>query len=185
MAEIQSDKKITVTNINIRQSIFILLFKLVLLDVISLVMVVAFFSLVSAPFFHGVNDFILSTNGIYFSLLVIIKIGITFYVVLEWLNEYYEIHPDSVIHRSGIIWRKESRYPLRQIRLIKMEQGIFGRIFNYGTIDPYDWDLSKYASMYMIHNPIKYLKILENLAPRASGEKESIREHLIREEEKV
>ena len=184
MSEAQSDKKIAVSHINIRQSIFFLLLKLVLLDFFAAFLAVVFFFSLSTSFFSPqIKTFILSANGIYFFLLAAFKIAVTLYVVLGWLNEYYEIRPDSIIHKTGLIWRKESRYPLRQIRLIKMQQGMFGKLFNYGTIDPYDWDLSKYATLYLIHNPVKYLKILEALAPRASQEKEMIREHLIREKE--
>lgn len=176
----ESGRKISVTHLNIRQSIFFLLLKLVVLDLVAGFFAIAFFfSLSSSLFSPQVKIFILSTSFVYFLLLTIFKVFLTLFVVLSWLNEYYEIHPDSIVHRIGIIWRKESKYPLRQIRLIKMQQSALGALFNYGTIEPYDWDLSKYATMYLVHNPAKYVKILESLAPRASQEKDIIREDLL------
>ena len=170
-------KKISVTHLNIRQSIFFLLLKLVLLDVFAAFLSVIFFTFLSNSYIPlAVKTFVLSSGAFYFLLLIILKIALTLYVVLAWLNEYYEIRLDSIVHRSGIIWKKEYKYPLRQIRLIKTDQGLFGKFFNYGTINPYDWDLSKYAPMYLIHNPLKYQKVLENLIPRAGQEKETIRE---------
>lgn len=184
MPTVTGDKKIAVTHLNIRQSIFLLLFKLVLLDIFAAFLAIAFFSLISTSLFSAeVRVYLLTFHVIYFLILVFIKVFLTFYVVLGWLNEYYEIHPDAVVHRNGIIWRKEERYPLRQIRLVKMEQGTLGKLCNYGTLELYDWDLSKYAMMYLIHNPIRYLKILEHLTPRAGREKDVIREHLLREDE--
>ena len=184
MAAIIANRKITVTHLNIRQSIFLLLFKLILLDAFAAFLAIVFFSLLSTPFFSAeVRVYLLTFHFVYFLFLVIVKIFLTLYVVLYWLNEYYEIHPDKIVHRNGIIWRKEEQYPLRQIRLIKMEQGTLGKLCNYGTLELFDWDLNKYTMMYLIHNPQRYVEILEGLTPRAGHEKDVLREHLLREKE--
>lgn len=184
MAAISSNKKIGVTHLNIRQSIFILLFKLVLLDLLVAFLAVAFLSLLSTSIFSpGIKIYLLAFHVIYFVLLVALKVALTFYVVLAWLNEYYEIWPEAIVHKGGIIWRKEVRYPFRQIRFIKMYQGMIGKLCNYGSLEIFDWRLTKYTTMYLIHNPHRYERILESLVPKAGQEKEIVREHLIRGEE--
>lgn len=180
----KEEKKIHVTNINIRHSIFFLLLKLFLLDVIAAFMAIAFFMFLTLPSLPSeIKLQFISYSEIYFVLLVSIKIFLTIYVVLQWLNEYYEIRPASVAHRRGIIWRKEEIFPIKQIRAVGIHQGMLGRIFQYGTLTLYDWWMEKYATMYLIHNPIKYLHVLETLLPGASQEKDIVRERFIEEEE--
>lgn len=179
------DKKIAVTHLNIRQSIFFLLLKLVILDLIAVFFILIFFSSVSAPFVsESVKLQIVANNMPFFLLLGFIKIVVTLFIVVQWLNTYYEIWPNSIIHKKGIIWKKEEKYPFGHIRLIKIEQGILGRLLTYGTLSLYDYSLRRYASLYLIHNPIKYFHILDGLVPKAEKEREILREKLIGREEK-
>ena len=180
-----SENKILVTHINIRQSIFFLLLKLVLLDLIAICLILLFFSSLSAPFIpDSMKLQIISYNLIFFLLLGFIKIFIALFVVLQWLNVYYEIWPNSIVHKRGIIWKKEEKHTFGHIRLIKIEQGVLGRLLSYGTLSLYDYSLRRYASLYLIHNPIKYFRILDDLLPKAQKEKEILREHVIEREER-
>jgi membrane protein YdbS with pleckstrin-like domain len=169
--------KIYVTHINIRQSIFFLVLKLIFLDVIAAFFALVYFSSVSSNFIPEVLDrLILSYNLPFFLGLVLIKISLGVYVVLAWINEYYEVWPDAIIHRRGFIIKNEEKHPLSHIKSIKVEQGIFGKNFGYGTITIYDWYLEKETSLYLIHNPIKYYNIIESLAPKTEEEKEVFQE---------
>lgn len=171
------DGKINVTHINIRQSIFFLMLKLIFLDVLAAFFAVIYFSSVSNKFVPEViGKLILSYNIQFFSVLIFLKIALSVYIVMGWINEYYEIWPDSIIHRSGFIIKNEEKHPLSHIRSIKVEQGPFGKELGYGTITIYDWYLEKYTSLYLIHNPIKYYNILESLVPKAEEEKQVFRE---------
>lgn len=177
--EPRKDKKIFVTHLNIRQSIFFLLLKLIVLELVFALMFFVFVVfLVSSSFSSEVILRVISSILLVFVPLALLKMLLTLYVVLLWLNEYYEIKPDLICHKRGIFWRKEEHYPTRQIRAIKLEQGALGKLFQYGTITLYDWDLSKYATLYLIHNPIKYMRVLEGLLPKASQEKDIIREKI-------
>lgn len=89
-----------------------------------------------------------------------------------WINEYYEVSPNFLIHRSGFILKKEERHPFSQMRSVKIEQGFFGKIFGFGTISLYNWYLRTYTILYLIHNPIKYFRIIEALVPKTEKEKE-------------
>ena len=96
----------------------------------------------------------------------------TIYIVLLWINRYYEIYPNMIVHRSGIFLRKEEKHPLSQMRSVKIEQGFFGKIFGFGTINLYNWYLKTTTSLYLIHNPIKYFRIIESLIPKSEQEKD-------------
>ena len=99
--------------------------------------------------------------------------------MLRWLNDYYEITPEIVTHRWGIIWRKEDSFKVTHIKNFGFSQGIFGKLFSYGSLHFYDWFMKREYNIYLIHNPRKYLRILEDLLPFADEDKQMIREHIV------
>ncbi|MDZ4227906.1 MAG: hypothetical protein U1E54_01540, partial [Candidatus Levybacteria bacterium] len=91
--------KIYVTHINIRQSIFFLVLKLILLDLMTIIVAALYFSSVSNKLIPEVlNSAILSYNLSFFLILVFLKIALTIYVVMQWITEYYEIWPNAIMH---------------------------------------------------------------------------------------
>ncbi len=178
-----NEKKIVVTHVNVRQSIIFLITKLIVLDILATFVVLVFFSPLFIPLSVEIKTQIISYNVLYFSLLLFGKIGLTLFIVLEWLNEYYEITPTKIFHRRGIVWRRENTYDLShdksdRITSIGIQQGLLGRLFNYGTLFFYDRGVYKYYYMHYIHNPLRYLEILHHLLPDATIEKDVIREHI-------
>lgn len=178
-----SDEKksetISVTHVNVRISIVFLLFKLVLLDMLAAVLAMLFFGALSfAQLPDEVRLFIFSQNIAFFVMLAIVKIILTVFLVMQWLNEYYEITPTKIYYRRGIIWRKEDVYEFKSIRSIGLKQGIIGRIFSFGTLNFYSRSVYKYYYLNDIHNPLRYLDILHRLLPDVDVEKEVIREHV-------
>jgi len=172
----ENTKKIEVTHVNVRTSIFFLLLRLVLVDIIAAALTLFFFAfMVSPEISEGIKLQILSRNFAYFIIFVILKVTLTIYVVLAWLNEYYEITPEIIYHRRGIIFEDESKYRLDNIRVVKLIQGISGRFLNFGTLELYDIRLNKRMGFYLIHNPRRYLRILKSIIPKLEEEKEVLR----------
>ena len=175
----KDEKKIVVTHLNVRVSIVFLMLKLITLDILATFAVLLFFGTLSFDWLSEETwRFIFSKNVGFFITLAAVKILLTLFVVLQWINEYYEITPTKIIYRRGIIWRKEDTYGLSRINAIGVQQGIFGRIFNYGTLFIYDVGVFKYYYLNYVHNPLRYLDVLHNLLPNADIEKEVIREHI-------
>lgn len=174
MAEIfDKNKKIYVTHINIRQSIFFLVLKLIVLDIIAAFVAIVYFSSVSNQSIPGaINQLILSYNIPFFLVLVALKIALTIYIVMRWITEYYEVWPHALMYWSGIIWRNHEKHPFSQMRSVKIEQGFFGKIFGFGTIRLYNWYLRTYTALYLIHNPMKYFRIIEELVPKTEKDRE-------------
>lgn len=170
---------IFVTHLNVRQSISMLLLRLIFID---------FFAVSAFVAFHSVlfNTTVAQTLGFdydFYSFIIlmslfVVKIVFTIYIVLQWLNEYYEIWPNYILHRKGIIWRKEEKYPFNQLRSIHLQQGIFGKLLNYGTLFFHDWYLDKDFMWYLVHNPNRYLKIIEQRLPKEAERKEILRGRL-------
>ncbi|MEK7517710.1 MAG: PH domain-containing protein [Patescibacteria group bacterium] len=178
------EKKIFVSHVTIRQSISFLIFRLIALEIISGVLIVFFYSILVPT---GIVENIFgSSYGVYNTLLfitfVIAKTLFMIYMVILWLNEYYEITPKEVIHRTGLIFRKEERHVLAHIDSVEIEQGLLGRIFNYGNLILFNWVLEKNTMIYLIHNPKKYLRILQDLLPESDQKKSIIREHIVEKE---
>lgn len=170
---IDKSGKICVSHINIRQSIFFLVLKLILLDVMTAFLAVVYFAAVNNEFLPEIiNSLILSYNLTFFLIMVTLKIAMTVYVVLRWITEYYEIWPTAVIHKSGFFFKNEEKHPFSQMRSLRCEQGFFGKIFGYGTLYLYNWYLKTNTPLYLIHNPIKYFHIIENLLPKSEKEKQ-------------
>lgn len=173
---------ITVTHITVRQSIFFLVLKLLFLEIVAASAVITFYVFLSSyatQYSLNVSLF----NIPVFVLLVFLKTAFMIYVIVAWLEEYYEITPTEVIHRKGFLFRKEERYTLDHIGSITLEQGLFGRIFNFGSLKLFDWALEESVYIYLIHSPLKYNHILEMLLPDADRERKVFRENLIDEED--
>lgn len=170
---------ISVTHLNIRESIAFMVLKLIFLEVVFDILIVILNVTIFSARDRGLE---LSTDGILdtslFFILVFIKILLMVYIILNWINDYYEITPHVIIHRSGIIFRKESRHVLKQVGKIGLNQNLLGRILNYGTIYLFDTELKEYTSFYLVHNPEKYVKVLADLCPDVDVEKSTIREHI-------
>lgn len=176
--------QITFDHINIRRSISILLFKLVVVELVAAVLVVAFHgSMAAIETYQNAAEPIFSFNVYVFSVLVLIKMAVAAYVILDWLDEYYEISATDISHKSGTIWKRHERVKLEHISSLKLEQGVFGKLFNYGTIRLNDWFRKRDYYLYQIHNPGKYEKTLARLLPDADHIRKTIREHVIEEEE--
>lgn len=183
------ERKIIVTHVNVRTSIVFLLAKLIVLDIIATVIALVFPFPLIVPLSMEIKTLIISSNILYFGLLLLGKIILTLFIVFSWLNEYYEITPTKIVYKRGILWRKEDVYDLNprdpavRISSIGIQQGILGRIFNYGTLFFYDRGTYRYEYLHYIHNPLRYFEILHYLLPNAAIEKEIIREHIKDKEE--
>lgn len=171
-------QEITVTHITIRQSIFFLILKLFSIEVIAAICLVgAIWILINS------NAFGYSNLKFYiipiFIFAVLSKTFFTFLTITQWLEEYYEITPTEIVHHNGFIFKKEERHKLIHMKSLSLEQGTFGKIFNYGTIRLNNWSLDKDIFLYLIHNPIKYHRILKNLLLEADTERQILREHVL------
>lgn len=167
--------KITLTHLNIRQSIAILLSKLVILDLlISIIVIILYIILIQGGELVSLSFKNSSAFLVIFGSLGIIKVLLSIYIVLMWLNEYYEITPDSVIHKKGIIFRKTELYRLDKLRAINVQDTFLGELFNFATVSLYDMRLNKDLDMYLIHNPERYVKILKSLRPDLEMKKDRI-----------
>ena len=86
-------------------------------------------------------------------------------IVLQWVNNSYEIRNEDIIHRQGLFRTQENTYAFQNFTAAEVSQSIFGKIFNYGSIKIYNPAIQHQLIMKDITSPLKYSKtITENLA---------------------
>ena len=184
VTDVDKVRKIVISHVTIRQSISFLVLKLLVIEALAAVSIIIFHSvLLKTNIKEIIGEDLLIFNIPLFIILVLIKSFFTIFIIIQWLNEYYEITTKEVVYRKGLIFKKEDRHLFEHIGSVKLEQGIFGRIFNFGTIRLFNWTREKNMYMYLIHNPSKYINILEELLPEADKEKKVFREHVLEPEE--
>lgn len=177
------NKEITLTYLNIRQSISILVAKLIFIDLIAAVFVIAvYYGIITGGSwvnFNTANTILFLTV---FVVIGILKISAEVWAIFMWLNEYFEITPEYIYHKKGIIFRKTEQHRIDHIRAMDVEDTFLGELFNYATITLYDIRLNKYLEMNYVHNPRRYAKVLQQLRPNIETKEDFVR--LLKREEK-
>lgn len=155
---------IEVSHVNIRKSISLLVGRLAVLYLIITGVSITVF--IPGEFIRSYLQ--LEIRGYEIATSIILNGGqllLAIYVILDWLCEYYEIHPDRIIYKKGIFFQHEQQYYLRNIAAIECTEGSWGQMFNMGSIHLYDFMTQKHFWMNMIHNPKRCFEILKQLLP--------------------
>jgi len=158
----------TISPVVIRQSSFLLLGKLLIIEIlftISLLLLQTVFSpLVSSFIFFGIAYS--TINSFLILLLLAIKIYIIYSIASNWAFEFYCVKKGEVIHyQRGPFNHQEERFPLSSFIEVKINQGIIGRILHYGSIDLYNPFLKKSFYFFSINNPHIYVEVIESALP--------------------
>jgi len=183
VVQAEGPRQIAVTHVTIRQSITFLVGKLIVIELIAAIGVIVLHTLFISTDVADVAEKAAGSFNIFnwyvFLGLVVLKTLLMFYIIMQWLNMYYEITPDNIIYRNGFIYKKEQGNSLDHLASLRLEQGMLGRIFNYGNLTLRNWAVGKDVVLYQIHNPKKYYTILQCLLPQSDQKKIGIREHVI------
>ena len=160
-------------NKEIRESEFFLTIKLIILEL--------FFGVIFL-FFTTILDFleldtqetitnIISWEGFWMLIIILIQIILTIILVLKWIYSYYEIAENRITYHQGIIFLSEKSLYLHDVQEIKAKKGLIGRIFNYGNIELLGSNTNTLHSLNRITNPSKYIQFLETLVLEAKKDK--------------
>jgi hypothetical protein len=175
----ENKKNIPVTHVTIRQSISILLLKLVIVELCAAGLLVAFHTIFFTT--NILQQFIPPSQAFnipIFLVLVMTKTLIMFFIIFQWLDEFYEIKPKEIVYKRGFFFKHEEHHSLNHLVSLRVHQGVFGKLLNYGSLTMFNWATNAEFSLHLIHNPMKYVRILEYLMPEPDEEKEVVREHL-------
>ena len=151
----------------IRRSVALFAIRVILLELIFEVIYLTWRTLIHyLPFSL---ETVIALNGvsiIFFLLLVtVIQNIFLIYIVLRWVNDYYEIGPDEIAHVTGTLSRTRKSYPYRDIQSITVHQGFMGRLFKYGEINLYIPTLGHDLHFKEVSNPSRFVELLKGADP--------------------
>jgi len=75
---------------------------------------------------------------------------------------YYEITPNSIIRSKGILRNDITRIYMNSVTDLVLKQGIFQRLFNFGTIKVHRFTEGAIFEIKNINRPGHYLNIMEH-----------------------
>lgn len=158
---------IEVTHVNVRMSISVLVGKLIVLY--GLVAIISVGLFIPEEFVYQM--FALDTR-LYIALISIFmnlaELFFAIWIILSWLCEYYEIRPDRLTYRSGIVFRQEERFSTKNITAVECTESFLGELFNFGNITLYDFVNQKTIRMHTLHNPKRCFSILKQILPEVN-----------------
>ena len=164
--EDQEHKEVDTRKIIVRESIVLVVMKLIFTEVIFAAFLLLFNFLFSYLDLHAnipnlANWYLTVLAGSF-----LINIGLIILISLKWNSEYAEISKEGVVKHSGILQRKEQKYACNFVEGAKLEQSFLGMILNYGTIELYDPALKEQVYLLNIANPKRYSKIIQDIFSR-------------------
>ncbi|MCB9817014.1 PH domain-containing protein [Candidatus Nomurabacteria bacterium] len=90
-------------------------------------------------------------------------------LVAQWANEGYYIKENELVVRRGIIHKTEISYPYANMQSVSVQQGFFGRLFNFGLVTIFIPTLGKDILFNEISAPKKFAQILKDHIPYAES----------------
>jgi uncharacterized membrane protein YdbT with pleckstrin-like domain len=124
------------TTITVRQTPILLILKLTIVSVMfdCAFLAVAFISDSFEPFGKGVAWNLIAYDTLSYIALMVLQIGIAFFLMFLWYREFFFIDEGFLIHRKGLFLVQEKRFKLSNVKSVTQSQTFFGKLFNYGTI---------------------------------------------------
>ena len=95
---------------------------------------------------------------VFFWLIIPLIVMICHIVILK--NERIEFYQNQIVVKSGVLTKKQRKSTFTGVLNVSIEQSLFGRIFNYGTLSvdvPGRWDVNTKG----ISNPQALVDYLE------------------------
>lgn len=121
-----------------------------------------------ALYFLEQEALIQGTLGISVALnLLLLPIAIVLIIVpiAYWVSEEYVLTEEDLIAKQGIMTKKQTAYPYTNMQRIHVQQGVLGRMFNFGTISVYMPVLGQEIFFKDLSGPHGFAEYLKKLTP--------------------
>lgn len=103
-----------------------------------------------------------------FMVVTIMQIIFLIVTVSRWLNEYYELQEDEIIQWTGVLTKKGKSYPYTNIQSITVQQGWFGRLLKYGTVNLYVPALGHDLVFSEVPEPYAFIELVKQYMPKGN-----------------
>lgn len=162
-----------VSPIVIRKSAMLFVLRIILLELLFEIIYLSWRSLIH--FLPFSLETVVTLNFIsiivFLILVTVIQNIFLIFIALGWVNDYYEIRADEVVHITGTLSKTEKAYPYRDIQSITIHQDFFGRLFNYGSVHLFIPALGYDLNFNEISNPAKFVELIKNANPKLESER--------------
>ena len=85
---------------------------------------------------------------------------LVFYIFFRWYKENYEIKSDKIVYGRGIVVRRKTVIPLKNIHSVSYRQGPLGRLTKYGGIELADKNANRIFTIDHIPDPKQYAELI-------------------------
>lgn len=120
----------------IRQSTVVLIFKLLFVQLVVIGAQIVASGTLYLSQSNGITatDFGMGSSITAIVVIQCINLIATIFLTLHWVKTIYVIRPKSITEHTGIVAFVENEYSTERVESVNVKQSIFGKIFNYGTI---------------------------------------------------
>lgn len=148
----------------IRGSTVVLIFKLIMMRIIFVfVRLLLRIPLPYLGFSPETLEMLYEWDSFVIVALAIIEITIVIYIAIQWVHEYYEIHPKEIRHNKGFLFQKQEIYNCEHIQLFDLDQSMMGKLFDFGTIMLYSPALEDKIHIMNISRPARKLEEIRSV----------------------
>jgi uncharacterized membrane protein YdbT with pleckstrin-like domain len=144
----------------IRQSVLILFFKLLLLELTFFVLFVVLLILMQYAVV-SLNMTDLRVLVLIYAMMNAVKGMMSVIAILTWVRHYYEIWPGTIIYKSGLLGRHASSFKLHNISTMEIDQSMIARMFHFGTIQLQNTFLKEQFYLVDIPHPQKNIQLIK------------------------
>ncbi len=100
------------------------------------------------------------------SIIVLFLYGaLILYITLDWIMNYYILDSKVLVTKHGIIFTKEIGYDLGGLESMEVTQGLFGQLFNFGTLVLTNPLLDKKLKLRYIPDPYTEAQFIHRMHP--------------------
>ncbi len=169
LANNQEQKELGSNKLIFRESISLIVIRLVLTEVIF-----GFIFVLSSLFIPLISPFVFGTELFSFYLILLfiglcINIVILASIALRWVSEFSEVSKEGVTKHSGILQKSQKKYACNFVEAVTLEQSLLGALFNYGTIELYDPALKEQIYLLNVSSPKKVSESIQKILVRENN----------------
>ncbi len=153
----------------LHMSIWILIFKLVLVEVLF---VLGFFLLKYVSSLILPEQLIsvwMEENYLFLLVLHLAEVGFLIYISLLWSNTMYYFSVKNISVRTGIFSIKQDTYNTVNIESVKVRQSFLGILFRFGHLSLYAPTLKETILLRHVSNPKRVAKDIENYMEKSQS----------------
>ena len=166
---------IEIQRIRIRESVVLLVLRILLLQLLLGVFLYGITVINLMLTLEDIMDRPFPVITLLYISSVIFFLIYTIIAILQWRNHHYVIQRNGITHRTGLFSYQEQNYSCSNIESISLNQGVWGKLFNFGTIELYDPALERHFFLHYVSQPQHNLELLKRMFLKAPPGRNSIR----------